>query len=97
MAVPAEAKKVDITQHILVPKHILLSEDEANQVLQQFNISALQLPVIQATDPMAKAIGAKAGAIVKIERTSQTGKSPVAPGIPQRPYIAARSRHTAES
>jgi DNA-directed RNA polymerase subunit H len=76
MVVPAEAKKVDITQHALVPKHILLSDDEAKQVLSKLNVSINQLPVITATDPMAKAIGAKAGAIVKIERTSPTGKSP---------------------
>ena len=71
-----EAKKVDITQHILVPKHILLSEEEAKLVLQEFNISALQLPIVQATDAVVKAIGAKPGAVIKIERTSLTGKSP---------------------
>ena len=76
MVVPAEAKKIDITQHALVPKHILLSEDEAKQVLIQFNISAAQLPVILSTDPVAKSIGAKQGGIIKIERVSPTGRSP---------------------
>lgn len=75
MAAPAEAKKVDITQHVLVPKHILLSEEEAKQVLSKFNISPPQLPVILATDTIAKAIGAKAGMMIKIERTGPTGKA----------------------
>ena len=75
MAAPAEAKKVDITQHVLVPKHILLSEEEAKQVLEKFNISPLQLPVMLATDTMAKAIGAKAGMMIQIERTGPTGRS----------------------
>jgi DNA-directed RNA polymerase subunit H (RpoH/RPB5) len=74
MAAQTEAK-VEITTHVLVPKHILLSEDEANQVLHQLNISILQLPVVTSTDPMAKAIGAKAGNVIKIERIGVTGKS----------------------
>ena len=76
MAAPAEAKKIDITQHNLVPKHILLSEEETKRVLKQYNISLIQLPAMLATDPVAKTIGAKAGAVVKIERIGPTGKSP---------------------
>jgi DNA-directed RNA polymerase subunit H len=75
MAVEAEAKAVDIQKHVLVPKHTILSEAEAAELLEQFNITALQLPVISATDSIVKAIGAKAGQIVKIERESPTGKA----------------------
>jgi DNA-directed RNA polymerase subunit H len=75
MAVEAEAKAVDIQKHVLVPKHTILSEAEAAELLEQFNITALQLPVISATDPIVKAIGAKAGQIVKIERESPTGRA----------------------
>lgn len=75
MAVEAEAKAVDIQKHVLVPKHTILSEAEAAELLEQFNITVLQLPVISATDPIVKAIGAKAGQIVKIERESPTGKA----------------------
>jgi len=76
MAVADEAKKVvNIQSHILVPKHTILSEAEAADLLEQFNITAVQLPVISAMDPIVKAIGAKVGQIVKIERESPTGKA----------------------
>jgi len=70
-----QAKKIDITQHVLVPAHTILSEAEAKEVLDKFNISAIQLPAIPASDPVAKSIGAKPGNIVKIERKIQTGKT----------------------
>ena len=76
MAVEAEAKKViDIQKHILVPKHTILSEAEAAELLEQLNITAVQLPVILVTDPVVKATGAKVGQIVKIQRESPTGKA----------------------
>ncbi|MEM2874119.1 MAG: DNA-directed RNA polymerase subunit H [Candidatus Nanoarchaeia archaeon] len=75
MVVPAEIAKIDITKHVLVPKHILLSEEEAKKLLSQLNISAAQLPSILSTDPMAKALGAKVGNIIKIERIGPSGKS----------------------
>jgi DNA-directed RNA polymerase subunit H len=71
-----EAKKlVNIQNHILVPKHTILSETESAELLTQYNISPTQLPVILATDPIVKAIGAKPGQIIKIERKEQTRKS----------------------
>ncbi len=76
MAVAAEAKKViDIQSHILVPKQVILTEEEAAKVLEQFNITAIQLPVISATDVVVKAIGGKVGQIVKIERAGPTGRT----------------------
>ena len=72
MAEPA--KKFDITQHILVPKHTILSDEEASDVLKKFNISAVQLPAIKISDPVIKALNADAGKIIKIERKTQTGK-----------------------
>ena len=62
-------KKIDITKHILVPSHTLLSEDEIQKLLQQYNISKVQLPVIASNDPVIKTIEAKNGDVVKIERT----------------------------
>ncbi len=70
MAEPA--KKFDITQHILVPKHTILSDEEATKVLERFNISPAQLPAIKASDPIAKALNAEAGKIIKIGRKTQT-------------------------
>jgi len=73
MAEPA--KKIDIIQHILVPAHSILSDSEAKEILEKFNISTIQLPTIKESDPVAKALGAKPGNVVKIERKTQTGKT----------------------
>jgi len=67
------AKKIDITQHVLVPKHLILSEEDAKKLLERLNISAGQLPTINANDPIAKLMNAEPGKIIKIMRKTQTG------------------------
>ncbi len=68
--------KFRLQDHILVPKHILLSDEEAEEVLKTLGVKKEQLPKIRADDPVAKEIGAKPGQIVKIIRESPTaGKS----------------------
>ncbi len=68
--------KFRLQDHILVPEHILLSEEEAEEVLKTLGIKKEMLPKIRADDPVAKEIGAKPGQIVKIIRKSPTaGKS----------------------
>ncbi|EWG07208.1 MAG: DNA-directed RNA polymerase subunit H [Candidatus Aramenus sulfurataquae] len=67
------SKKLDPTIHDLVPKHEVLSVEEAYTVLKQLGIGPEQLPWLKATDPVARAIGAKPGDIVKITRKSRTG------------------------
>lgn len=53
--------------HILQPKHIKLSEKEAEALLKNLNVSKAQLPKILSTDP-ALAEGCNVGDIIKIER-----------------------------
>ncbi len=65
-------RKVDISKHELVPEHIVLSEEEANELLKKLNITKSQLPKILASDPMVKKIKAKPGDIIKIVRKSPT-------------------------
>jgi len=55
-----------------VPKHILLSEEEAIQVLKTYNIDKRMLPKIKMSDPAVREIGAKPGDIIKIIRESET-------------------------
>ena len=65
-------RKIDIFSHELVPKHILLSKEEAEKLLNELNIYPEQLPWIKKSDPAAVAIGAKPGDIIKIVRKSST-------------------------
>ncbi len=78
----AKKKKIeplkDITQHELVPAHVILSEKEKEQVLTKYNIESSKLPKMLTTDPVALSIGAKSGEVVKITRESHTAKESVA-------------------
>ena len=71
-------KKIDVLKHELVPEHIILSDKEAKEVLEKYNVSIDQLPKIFDTDPVVRAIGAKPGQIIKIIRRSPTAKKSTA-------------------
>jgi DNA-directed RNA polymerase subunit H len=62
----------DVRKHKLVPKHEVLPPERARQVLERYRVTPHQLPLIKASDPAAKAIGAKPGDILKITRDSPT-------------------------
>ncbi|WP_455645249.1 DNA-directed RNA polymerase subunit H [Methanosphaera sp.] len=64
--------KTDILQHNLVPEHTILSEEEAQEVLEELNVRRDQIPKILPTDPVVKAIGAELGDILRITRKSET-------------------------
>ncbi len=73
-----EPKRFNLFDHQLVPLHVLLSEEEAKEILERYRLKPYQLPFIKASDPAARAIKAKPGDLVKIIRKSQTAGEAVA-------------------
>ncbi len=68
----AGRKKFNVRDHVLVPKHEVLSIEEAYKVLKVLGIRPDQLPLIKASDPALRGLGAKPGDIVRIIRKSPT-------------------------
>jgi len=64
--------KIDITSHVLVPEHILLTKEEGIKVLSKYNINPNQLPRISRKDPAISHLDPKVGDIIKITRKSPT-------------------------
>ena len=59
-----------ISQYKYTPKHILLTQEQKNQVHDEYNIPFNKYPKIFITDPMAKYYNARIGDLIKIIRPS---------------------------
>ena len=59
---------LDITTHVLVPSHKVLSPMETKELLDRYKINSYQLPKIQHVDPVARYFGLQPGDVVKISR-----------------------------
>ena len=65
-------KKLIVSKHVLVPKHIKLTEKEKKELLEKYNITLRELPKILKKDPAIRHLNLKQGDIIKIIRKSQT-------------------------
>ncbi|WP_128904850.1 DNA-directed RNA polymerase subunit H [Halorubrum amylolyticum] len=67
---------VDVSQHELVPDHVLLEPEEVDEVLAEYDVKRTNLPKIKRTDP-AIPDEAEVGDVVKIVRNSRTTEEAV--------------------
>ena len=67
-----EGSKLNQIEHEFVPLHERISEEETEQLLQEYGIKRLHLPKINLTDPAIKKSGVDRGDVIKITRKSPT-------------------------
>jgi DNA-directed RNA polymerase I, II, and III subunit RPABC1 len=60
----------NITHHVLVPKHSILSKEEEKELLDKYYTTKGKLPKLARTDPIAKYYGMKPEQVCKIIRKS---------------------------
>ena len=63
---------VNITKHVYVPKHEILTNDEKKDLLKKYKVKDFQLPKILKGDAISRYLGLKRGQVVKITRKSET-------------------------
>ncbi|KAG7986322.1 hypothetical protein I3843_03G074100 [Carya illinoinensis] len=57
---------VNITKHVLKPKHRILTDQEKRRLLKKYNIEEKQLPRILRKDAIARYYGLEKGQVVKV-------------------------------
>jgi len=69
-------EKLDVSNHVLVPKHEKCSETEKKAILKKYNLTIADLPKISINDAAIVDMNLEPGDMVKIVRDSATaGKS----------------------
>jgi len=66
------SEKLDVSNHILVPKHEKCSETEKKALLKKYGITIADLPKISINDAAIVDMNLGAGDVVKISRDSPT-------------------------
>ena len=70
--------KINVFDHETVPKHIILAEEEKNEVIKKYGIKKIkQFPKILKADAAVQVLDAKVGDLIKIVRKNETGKESI--------------------
>merc|ERR1711941_168018 len=68
---------INLTDHELVPEHVVMTPDEKRELLMKYKLKENQLMRIQAGDPVARYYGLKRGQVKIIRRRRRrAGTSP---------------------
>ena len=59
-------------RHYLVPEHVLIRQEQADELMEELGIKKKSLPKISRLDPAVKPLKAEKGDVVKIIRDSLT-------------------------
>jgi DNA-directed RNA polymerase subunit H (RpoH/RPB5) len=66
---------INITKHVLVPKHRILNDTERQELFERYHIQDnSQLPKMTTVDPIARYYGLKKGQVVEITRNEDINK-----------------------
>ncbi|KAF9593925.1 hypothetical protein IFM89_026168 [Coptis chinensis] len=57
---------VNITKHVLMPKHELLSLKEKEKLFKKYSVEENQIPCMLETDAIARYYGLEKGQVVKV-------------------------------
>ncbi|RZC77547.1 hypothetical protein C5167_001709 [Papaver somniferum] len=68
---------VNITKHVLMPKHEILTPEEKKKLLAKYNLDDKQLPRMLVTDAFARYYGLEKGQVVKVTFDSDITSSHV--------------------
>lgn len=63
---------VNVTEHVLVPEHLVLTPSEKAELLARYKLKDHQLPRMQIGDTIARYFGLRKGDVIKIIRPSVT-------------------------
>ena len=66
--------KKEVRKHILVPKHVKLSDKEKKELFKRFNITLKELPKISKKDAALVNLDVKPGDIIKVTKKKFNNK-----------------------
>mgnify|MGYP003687001585 CR=1 FL=1 len=62
---------INYAEHILIPKHRLLSDEEKNKFLKEFKLNSIKMKLIDVKDMMARYLNAKLDDVIEILRPNE--------------------------